>query len=335
MTANNKKQRQSRQRGIPRPLRRVIPFPRRMVRPFPQRQPRRIRPYRPKLRVIYGRDKDLAFGSKSKGMGQVIATPVSESRSIQTYFKFRNDKITFCQPIRSAMFSANVACLPLNPMCYYGRVGNIAQNFQEFAITRAVVHWVPLIGTTSTGMVAIAGTRACTPITCVTANQFNDLTQISAEMSPVWMCTKYVVPELDSTHKRMDPMNKLDIPNNVYVVGSGLAGNLSVSGSLFLELTIQLFLPSPTVYLTPYQNNITLTISAAGTRCSIASLTNIAGIVLSSTATNIDVGEYVTTPPYTLAATDYTTNIFHNGTETDYAVANDQGAVVLIAWAVN
>jgi hypothetical protein len=148
---------------------------------------------RPRYRVMFGQQQDLAFGSRPrKGMGNTFTTPVSESKTINSYFRFNNDTITFCQPIPTSFYILTSAIVPIHPMFYTGRTANLALNFANFQITRACLHYVPLLGSTTPGMIAIGSTRNGTPLTYDTTSQFASLTQISAEIHPVWMCSKLV-----------------------------------------------------------------------------------------------------------------------------------------------
>jgi len=292
--------------------------------------------YRPKLRIMYGQQQDLAFGSQNtKGMGSTFTTPVSESKIITSFFEFSNDSITFCQPIPASFYILNEAIIPIHPMFYFGRTANMSLNFANFQITRAIAHYVPLIGSTSTGMVAIGSTRNCTPVTYDTTIAFTALTQISAEINPVWMCSKHEVRDLDSSVKNMAPMNRKDIPNVVFVVGTGLAGSLLASATIFMQMTIKLSRPNPSPSLTPFAAVAQIIISAAGVRSNTVITSNSHGIVINSTAINIDIGEYTQCPPFPVVATDYEINFTHNNSSIDYASVPDQGTVYIAYFMEN
>jgi len=317
----------------------LLPRPRRTNRNVPRRnrnrisRNRRFRSSRANV-VMFGQQQDLAFQPKTsvKGMGNTFTTPVSESKTIQTFFKFSNNSITLCQPVAAICYVTNTAVVTLHPMMVNARCANIARAFSCYQITHAILHYVPLIGSTSTGMVAIGSTQRCVPLTRDTTTQFASLTSINAEINPVWMCSKYQVKDLDNSLKNLEPNNKSDMPNNVYVVGSGLAGNLNVSCTLFLEITFTLAKPTPDVYLTLTPATPTLVISAAGIRTTTPGATFF-GIVLTSTASNIDVGELVKIPAMSAAATDYDINIDHNGQLTNYNQVDDQGTLVVqVVW---
>lgn len=291
---------------------------------------------RPKLRLTFGRDQDLAFGnnSRKKGMLNTFTTPVSESKLIRSYFTFTNDTITLCQPVPANCYSLNMAIVPLHPLFYSGRLSTIAATFLNFIINRAVLHYVPLIGSTSTGMVAMTSVQHCNPITATANDQFGQVTLIDAEINPVWMCSKHNVKDIDATNKTIIPITRKDIPNSIYVVGSGLAGNLAVSCTLFLELSVKLSRPAPnSEFIAPGFS--TIISSANGFRSSIAQTYGIIGIVMTSTIANIDVGEMVIVPPLPVIATDYLVNIDHNSMRTDYTAANDQGTITVLFMATN
>jgi len=317
---------------------------RRPQRP-PQRRPQRRnrfqrfnapRRYRPRLRIMYGQQQDLAFGTQStNGMGSTFTTPVSESKIITSYFEFQNDSISFCQPIPASMYILNEAIIPIHPMFYFGRTSNMSLNFANFQIKQALVHYVPLIGSTSTGMIAIGSTRNCTPVTYDTALAFAALTQINAEINPVWMCSKHIVRDLDSTVKNMAPMNRKDIPNVVFVVGTGLAGTLAASCTCFMQMTIKLSRPNPTPSLTPFASVAQIIISAGGVRSNTVMTSNSHGIVINSTATNIDIGEYTQCPPFPVVATDYPIEFTHNGSTVSFASALDQGTIYICYFLEN
>ncbi len=299
--------------------------------------PLRGRIQRPKLRIIYGKEQDYAFNSNPKlGMGPVFSAPISETNTIRSYFKFVNNSLTFCQPVPSKCYSSAMAIINLHPMIFYGRIANIATQFSNYSISRAVLHYVPMIGTTSVGQVAIGSTRHCLPITYNTANQFDGLTQVNAEISPVWMCTKYGVKDLDSSKdKLMEPVTRESFTNTIYVVGSGLAGNLSASAKLYLEMTMNFSRPVPLSYLTALNDIIIITLAVGGVQCDTAAPSNIYGVVRSSTVTTIDVGEFIKAPAFQAANTNYDVNIEHNGVMTNYTDGNDQGIVYLIPFYVD
>lgn len=306
------------------------------TRYFRPRYNRYQRPYRRKLRITFGKDQDLAFGNnmRSKGMLNTFTTPVSESKLIRSYFTFTNDTITLCQPIPVNCYATNLAIIPLHPLFYNGRLSTIAATFLNFSINRAVLHYVPLIGSTSTGMVAMTSVQHCNSLTSTTGDQFGQVTLIDAEINPVWMCSKHNVIDIDSTTKTVIPINRKDIPNNIYVVGSGLAGALNVSCTLFLELSVKLSRPSPnSEFLAPGFS--TLTISANGIRSSVSQTYGITGVVMTSTIANIDVGEMVIAPPLPVLATDYLVNLTHNSMATDYTAASDQGVITVLFMATN
>jgi hypothetical protein len=279
--------------------------------------------------VVYGQNRDLAFGQGYKP--SVISAPISESTVLRSSFSFSNDILSFTQPIPTWFYNSNMAIIPLHPMLYYGRTSNIAGNFYNFQLVRAVVHYVPLIGTTSTGMVAIGSTQNCAPITQDTANQFSSLTLLNSEISSVWMCSKHVLRDVDNGIKMSSPVTRKDVPNTVYVVGSGLAGTLISSCTLFLQVSFKLSRPSPTVDLTAGSGLTSLVISGAGIAASTIRLQPSFGIVVASTVPNIDVGELLVVPGF-LAATPtvYPTSILHNSTETDYNTVSDQGTVYFL-----
>jgi len=291
--------------------------------------------FNPRYRIMYGQQQDYAFTPKFKtknkknrrGMGKTFTTPVSESKIVQSYFKFNNDTITFCQPIPTIMYILSSATIPIHPMFYFGRTANMALNFANFQITNVVIHYVPLIGTTSAGMVAIGSTRNCTPLTYLTTSQFNGITQINAEINPVWMCSKFQVKDLDNGIKNMAPVTRNDIPNNVYVIGNGLIGTMANSCNIFIEMTIKLLRPSPSPTLTPIATLVQFVTSALGVMSNTVITGNTHGIVINSSAVNIDMGEYVQVGSFPVVATDYLLDFSHNNAMVDYANVNDQGTI--------
>ncbi len=291
-----------------------------------------------RIMVLYGRDQDLAFNSRTKKLGkrQTISTPVSESNTLVSFFKFTNNIITLCQPVPSWFYNTAMAVVPLNPMFYPGRTVQMAQNFANYQILNAKLHYVPLIGTTSTGMIAMSNTRNCLPISYNTATQYSNVTQLNAQISPVWMCTEKSMTDMDKELKNMNMVNRKDVPNTFYVVGNGLAGNLSVSGQLYIEMSIQLSRPVPTTEVSNTSTTIaTLVGSAAGWRSDIV-FTNGFGIVVTSTASNIDVGELIKIPAFPVVATDYLVELDHNGIMTDTVnSAADQGTLTVIYYSLN
>lgn len=289
------------------------------------------------IRIRFGQQQDLAFNGQVKtGMGNTLTTPVSESKTVESYFKFNNDTITLCQPLPSSFYSGYDAVIPIHPMYYYGRTSNIALNFGNFSVTKAIVHYVPLIGSTSTGMIGIGSTRKCEPLTHDTTKQFSALTQITAEIHAVWMCSKFLVKDLDSSLKNMAPISRNDIPNTAFVIGNGLAGTLAASCTLFVEMTIKLSRPLMSPALSSSSTSTVLTIQATGIASSVALATNTHGIVLASTATNIDVGEYIQLQACVVAGTEYPIDLFHNSIQTDVTnVAGDRGSVTILIFYEN
>jgi len=291
---------------------------------------------RPRLSVTYGQQQDLAFGNGPKrGVSNVFTTPVSESKIVQSYFKFSDDCITLCQPVNSACYILNEAIIPLHPMLMFGRTANLALNFSTYSIESAIIHYVPLIGSTSTGMIAMASTQNCTPVTYDTVTAFNALTQINAEINPVWMCSKHVVRDIDRSVKNMAPMNRKDIANVVFVIGTGLAGSLAASCMLFLEISIKFSRPNPSPSLNPFTAVVQIITAAAGVRCNTVTTSNLHGVVINSTATNVDIGEYIQCPAFPVVATDYDISFTHNNSAIDYASAPDQGTIYVLYFTEN
>jgi len=315
---------------LPRNRIRFVNPPRRYYIPprFPQR--------RPTMRVIFGKEQDLAFGNQTrqKGMLNTFTTPVSESKMIRSYFTFNDGTITLCQPIPANCYALNLAIVPLHPLFFSGRLSTMSSTFLNFSITKAVLHYVPLIGSTSTGMVAMTSVQHCNSITSTAGDQFGQVTLIDAEINPVWMCSKHVVKDVDTSTKTIIPISRKDVPNSIYVVGSGLAGNLVTSCTLFLEMSIKLSRPSPNnEFIAP--GFATIVISAAGVRSSVAQTYGTVGIVMTSNVPNIDVGEMVLCPALPVIATDYTVQLNHNSHNTDYTAASDQGTITMLFMAVN
>jgi len=233
------------------------------------------------------------------------------------------------------MYILSSATIPIHPMFYFGRTANMALNFANFQITNVVIHYVPLIGTTSAGMVAIGSTRNCTPLTYLTTSQFNGITQINAEINPVWMCSKFQVKDLDNGIKNMAPVTRNDIPNNVYVIGNGLIGTMANSCNIFIEMTIKLLRPSPSPTLTPIATLVQFVTSALGVMSNTVITGNTHGIVINSSAVNIDMGEYVQVGSFPVVATNYLLDFSHNNAMVDYANVSDQGTIYCLVFIEN
>jgi len=300
--------------------------------PLRSRRNRRrfTRPRMPRLRIMYGQQQDLAFGNNipnsQRGVLNTFTTPVSESKMIKSYFKVTRDSITLCQPIPTYCYSNNLAVIPLHPQFYQGRLATMAATFLNFQIQKAVIHYVPLIGSTSTGMIAMASVQHCNPITATTNLQFGQITLLDAEINPVWMCSKHLVTDIDTTSKTMVPITRKDIPNQIYIVGSGLAGTLIASATLFLEMTIKLTRPSPNSEF-DVTGTASYTISALGIQTTVATTLTRYGIVMTSTIANIDVGELVQIPAINVANTNYLVVFQHNSQVADYKNIDDQGTI--------
>lgn len=285
----------------------------------------------PRLGVrVFGQQQDLAFNVKrkqKKGIMQTLTAPISESNTIKTFVTFNNDILTLCQPINPIFFADNVAIIPTHPMFYQGRIPGIAKNYSNYQVINAKLNYVPLIGTTSTGQVAMCSTRHSTPISYDTTLQFGNITNVSSQISSVWMCTNYKASDLDTEIKNMVPMNRNDLSNVFYVAGSGLAADLNVTCNLFVELSYKFTKPAPLIELVEWPNLMTYIISVAGIRSDYANNMSRFNIVVTSTALNIDVGELLVTPGFAVAGTDYLANVTHNNCPVNYASASDQGTI--------
>jgi len=197
-------------------------------------------------------------------------------------------------------------------------------------MTKAIVHYVPIVGTTSPGMIAIASTRNCQPITAIGPNQFIEVTQINAQIHPVWMCNRYEIPDLDTGLKMMAPVNRHDFANIAYVAGNAIGQSLATSCTLFIEMSIKLSRPSPSVSLACSPTMLALTVNALGYQVSAICVGSVHGIVVSSTATNIDIGEYVNLPPFPAANIAYQDlNLFHNDTPFNALNLSDNGVILI------
>jgi len=279
---------------------------------------------------MYGQQQDLAFPPRTQkqAISKIMTAPISESQTVQSYFKFANDIITFCQPITGTFYAGTFATIPLHPMLYYGRTANIALNFSNYQLTKAIIHYVPIVGTTSPGMIAIASTRNCQPITAIGPNQFVELTQINAQINPVWMCNRYQIPDLDTDLKMMAPVNRHDFANVAYVAGNQLAQVLSASCTIFIEMSIKLSRPAPSVSLATSPTILLLTVTLLGYQVNTICIGSVHGIIVASTANNIDIGEYVNLPPFPAANTVYPNlNLTHNDTPFNALNASDTGVM--------
>lgn len=305
-------------------------FYNRRFRPLP---PRRFAPNRrPRLRIVYGQEQDFVSNPTpppSRGVGKTFITPVSESKTVTSFFQFKNNSISLCQPIPSVMYNTNTAIINLHPMLFPGRMANLALNFECYQIIDATIHTVPLIGTTSTGMVAVGSVQKCVSLSYDASTHFSQLTQLNAMINPVWMSTKYKVQDLDTSIKQLTPSTRNDMPNTIFIVGSGLGGALNVSMTVFIELRMKMLRPTPLVSLSTSNVAYTFISSGAGVRSNSIIYGPSYGIVLTSTALNLDVGELVFIPPFDATATDYATTIIHNGVELNYLQARDQGTFVV------
>jgi len=100
-------------------------------------------------------------------------------------------------------------------------------------------------------------------------------------------------------------------------------------------MSIKLSRPNPSPSLTPANAYVQLIVAAAGVRTSVAMPSNFHGIVINSTATNIDVGEYVQCPTLPVIATDYEVSFTHNNCAIDYLNALDQGTIYCLYFVEN
>lgn len=279
-------------------------------------------------KVAVPKKKKARKRNRTNRLIQGVTAPISESKILKTYYEFKNDTITFCQPLFSTYYSGSLGVVPMHPLMHYGRLNTLAGQFTEFTLVNAHLHWVPTIGTTSVGMVAIGSVRHCVPLTYDTASQFSNLCNMYASVCPVWMPQTFDLMDVDRETKNLQPSTRTDIPNTFYVVGNGLAGTLSASGTIFISASFRLSRPAPLVENTAGSMGITFTTSALGVQTTVATVGTFKGVVITSTATNVDVGEFLHVPPLPVVTTDYIVPMSHNDNLIDYDSGPDQGAMV-------
>jgi len=102
-----------------------------------------------------------------------------------------------------------------------------------------------------------------------------------------------------------------------------------------MEMSIKFSRPNPNSSLLATSATVILILSAAGIRSNTVVATNIHGIVIYSSASNIDVGEYVQCPGFAAVATDYDLNLTHNNSSVDYTNPADQGTIYVIYFTEN
>jgi hypothetical protein len=113
----------------------------------------------------------------------------------------------------------------------------------------------------------------------------------------------------------------------MYSVG---AGNLVDVCKVCLHVKFRFHDPVNVPDVTALVDQMSLTISADGIRSSVITTGFTIGVVIGSSADNIDYGELMIIPPIPALATDYETLTVHNGLSVDYSLAGDQGVVTVV-----
>jgi len=270
---------------------------------------------------------------KKNGTYKKQKMPATIGTTVGSYFQNNNDNIVMRCPIPANNCSGTIMIVPFHPLFWNQKIFNIARNFTGYKITRARVYSTPSVPTTDTTSNTLASTQNCSSVNQNLANITNTLQNMGGITASAFLALDKTFPNYNPTRVLpIIPMLSTDISTTAIIANT----SSTVTGKLTLWIDVALSLygaynGDDISAALPIQ--ITLTF-AAGTGVASSNIClPFYGFVISSTASSVDLMEFIVSPGFTAAATPYTDHVVtHNSTPmTPLTQVEDQGIVIVLA----
>lgn len=247
-----------------------------------------------------------------------LQPPTSIGSQFRTYIDYRGRSLKCCIKVSGGIVN-NMAVIPVVPSFLGGRIKTIASAFLRYYIKSATLHWVPLCGTDTGNQIAIATVSNCSAVNATTTTIFDYLSQMDANINPIWMPTqRRVVNRVDRKSLPVIPSDRNDVPLTFVVATPTSTDTLSDLGSLFLEMEINFMGASSS----PDFSGTTATSTAYTMTSTGIEKTAVAaplvGVCYVSDETLIDLCEFVTIPNIVTANTPVDLPVLHNDVAVNY-----------------
>lgn len=271
------------------------------------------------------------------GQFPTIMQPRKMGNVFSTYTRVGKDALSFCVRVSPTLCGLGTIVCPVHPLFYPGRMFNTIINASEFTIVSCTMHYVPIVGTDEGGNVTITDQAHTIDVTQNQVLYLESLSQLGADISPTWAPSHYQFRNNDHAWYPINPLTVDNIPGNIFVGALSPENNhaLNFYGNLFIEMSIKLRGSSLQNQITPVGYSQIVTTAAGGVSMPVLVTGTTKLIVSSSTATNIDCGEFVVIPPIIQGALAQTSIFPHNGENVNYAQVGDQGTFSGMSFVCN
>lgn len=216
-------------------------------------------------------------------------------------------KLTFMQPIT---LNTNQTCgvVPVSPALLGGRAYYVCLAFGTFRLHWARLHYLPIVGTDTGGMVAMTALGECRPVDM--SAPFNYICNTEATLGPVWSQITHEVRGSTKIYPIV-PKDPQDIPFVMFACAN--SGYIDAKGLLFLEMCVTFGETQFNADMSGVHSTSTsLTSSINGWQSSALTTGPVIGVCVMSTTANFDLGELVIAPKFVAATTDYAFDVQHN-----------------------
>lgn len=264
----------------------------------------------------------------NQGSLPTIVAPRTIGNVFKTYTTNTNGNLEFCIRIPSAVLGLGSIAIPIHPMFYPGRLSTMCSNCSKFRVISSSLHYVPIVGTDEGGNIIITQQRNCIEVSQNLPIFLESLTQLGATITPTWSPCEFKSNVIDPTQEYpINPVVPTDIPSNYFAGVVSPEGNHAFNfyGNLYLQCTLKLVGESNQTNITPIGYSQIFSSVALGIQAPLATTGTMKIIVSQSTATNVDVGEFVIIPTIVANATPTKSNVIHNTESLNYDTASDRG----------
>jgi hypothetical protein len=254
--------------------------------------------------------------------------PVIERTNMRLFSTVRGNNHRFCISVPMCD-DTPVTVVPVHPAFYEGRNYYMCKSYSSFRLLGAKLHYVPIVGTGTGGVVACVNTRHCDPID--STDPWTRVVSEGAQISSVWQKKTFTATNIPKNPHGTLPTSRYDVPINFYVAVHN--GTTSASCMLFLECIVEFVDSYSNSELAAPKPNIDYTSSSLGWSAPETHTGPVYGVITHSPAVNnVDLGEFFQPPNIAQADTCYEdAQGFHNGASMDPVnIARDRGHYFMI-----
>jgi len=244
---------------------------------------------------------------------QTMSAPTSVGTSFRTYFRLNGRSLLFCQAVPTFCYDQGHAVIPVQPIFLQGRTADICKNFSSWILKKAVLHYVPVVGTDADFSVAMTALPRCQPLTNIEAGIYGVICGCEALIGAGWSVASYAISDVPKVCFPMAPTTRDHVPFNFFVATTPtqVLSNVAV---LFLEMEVELDDPLHNTEIYGCLSSGVITLSATGTQsATVATFLTSSCIIVASTVPSGDLGEFINMIPTPVITTDYPQAVVHNG----------------------